>query len=158
GVILPCHSLAADGTEASETTTMSLFRRLLNRLLGRPPDTPRANAPEVPAEPTGLPMPPNTRASQRRKMPRPADVKPLGANSPMVAFQQANAMVIRDRDAFDYTYGDADGPDPAQRDLDALLPKVTRVCVLEGAMFQGRAMTGKVLFDLSDPGAIRELA
>jgi tetratricopeptide (TPR) repeat protein len=66
-------------------------------------------------------------------------------------------MMIMDRDAFDYTYGDADGPDPCQRDLDALLPQVTRVCVLEGAMFRGRAMGGPVLLDCSDARAIRDL-
>jgi tetratricopeptide (TPR) repeat protein len=82
----------------------------------------------------------------------------LGENSPIVAFQQGNATMIMDLDAFDYTYGDADGPNPAQRDLDALLPRVTRVCVLEGAMFRGRAMGGRVLLDTRDAGAIRELA
>jgi tetratricopeptide (TPR) repeat protein len=76
----------------------------------------------------------------------------------MVAFSQGAMMMIMDRDAFDYTYGDADGPDPAQRDLDALLPQVTRVCVLEGAMFRGRAMGGPVLFDSRDESAIQELA
>jgi tetratricopeptide (TPR) repeat protein len=76
----------------------------------------------------------------------------------MVAFEQGGMMMIMDRDAFDYTYGDTDGPDPAQRDLDALLPRVTRVCVLEGMMFQGRAMGGRVLLDSGDANAIRELA
>jgi tetratricopeptide (TPR) repeat protein len=76
----------------------------------------------------------------------------------MVAFKQGGAMVIMDRDAFDYTYGDADGPDPDQHDLDLLLPKVTRVCVLEGAMFQGRALGGRVLLDVREAGAIRDLA
>jgi tetratricopeptide (TPR) repeat protein len=76
----------------------------------------------------------------------------------MVAFRQGHATMIMDRDAFDYTYGDADGPDPAQRDLDALLPRVTRVCVLEGAMFRGRAVGGRVLLDARDASAIRDLA
>jgi tetratricopeptide (TPR) repeat protein len=76
----------------------------------------------------------------------------------MVAFEQGGTLVITDRDTFDYTYGDADGPDPAQRDLDAILPGVTRVCVLEGAMFQGRAMGGQVLLDVRDTAAIRDLA
>jgi tetratricopeptide (TPR) repeat protein len=76
----------------------------------------------------------------------------------MVAFQQGNMQMIMDRDAFDYTYGDADGPDPAQRDLDALLPRVTRVCVLEGAMLQGRALGGRVLLDTRAADAIRDLA
>ena len=69
----------------------------------------------------------------------------MGENSPMVAFSQGNALMVMDIDAFEYTYGEADGPDPAQRDLDAVLEKVTRVCVLEGAMLQGRTMGGPVL-------------
>jgi tetratricopeptide (TPR) repeat protein len=76
----------------------------------------------------------------------------------MVAFPQGNSTVVMDRDAFDYTYGDADGPDPAQQDLDALLAKITRVCVLDAAMFRGRTMSGKVLLDLSDRTAIADLA
>src|SRR5262249_28715542 len=95
---------------------------------------------------------------RRSKMPRPANVQQLGETSPMVAFQQGNMQMIMDRAAFDYTYGEARGPDPAQRDLDALLPKVTRVCVLEGAMFRGRAMGGRVLLDTRDARAIQELA
>jgi tetratricopeptide (TPR) repeat protein len=75
----------------------------------------------------------------------------------MVAFLQGNMQVVMDRDAFDYTYGDANGPDPAQRDFDALLPRVTRVCVLEGAMFQGRPLGGRVLIDTRDAGTVREL-
>ena len=76
----------------------------------------------------------------------------------MVAFHEGDMQMIMDWDAFDYLYGDADGPDPAQRDLDALLPGVTRVCVLEGVMFRGRAVGGRVLFDSRDAEAIRELA
>src|SRR5262245_35456201 len=59
-----------------------------------------------------------SRGPGRIKMPRPANVRELGTNSPLVAFDQGGMMVVMDRDAFDYTYGDADGPDPAQRDLD----------------------------------------
>jgi tetratricopeptide (TPR) repeat protein len=76
----------------------------------------------------------------------------------VVAFDNGAVQMIMDRDAFEYTYGDADGPDPAQRDLDALLPRVTRVCVLEGAMLRGRAMGGPVLFETRDARALLELA
>ncbi|MFO0893072.1 MAG: tetratricopeptide repeat protein [Isosphaeraceae bacterium] len=76
----------------------------------------------------------------------------------MVCYVENGVQVITDRDTFDYRYGDAVGPDPAQRDLDALLPSVTRVCVLEGAMFQGRSMGGRVLIDVRDAGALRDLA
>lgn len=91
----------------------------------------------------------------RSKPPRPESVRQVG---PMVTFVSGAVQMIMDLDAFEYTYGDADGPDPAQRDLDAVLPKVTRVCVLEGAMLQGRAMGGPVLFETDDAGAIRALA
>lgn len=114
------------------------------------PEGLRAPAPaSPPREEAGIP--------RRAKPPRPEHVQQLG-DSPMVTFQQGDTQVIMDRDAFDYVYGGADGPDPAQRDLDGLWPKVTRVCVLEGAMFRGRAMGGPVLIDSCDPGAIRELA
>ncbi len=76
----------------------------------------------------------------------------------MVMFEQDNMQVVMDRDAFDYNYGDTDGSDPSQRALDALLPTVTRVCVLDGPMFQGRAMGGKVMLDTSDARALRDLA
>jgi tetratricopeptide (TPR) repeat protein len=101
---------------------------------------------------------PQASGPRRRKLPRPASVQQLGENSPMVAFQQGNVQMVMDQDAFDYTYGDADGPDPAQRDLDTLLPRVTRVCVLEGAMLRGRAMGGPVMIDTRDTEAMRELA
>lgn len=76
----------------------------------------------------------------------------------VVAFSTGAVQMLMDLDAFEYTYGDADGPDPAQKDLDALLPKVTRVCVLEGAMLQGRALGGPVLAETRDARAIQELA
>jgi len=85
-------------------------------------------------------------------------VKQLAENSPMVAFQQGGVTVMMDTDAFDYTYGDAEGPDPAQRDLDALLTRATRICVLEGPMFQGRAVGGQILLDLRGANALRDLA
>src|SRR5262249_4378568 len=94
-------------------------------------------------------------ARRRSKPPRPENVQQIG---PMVTFVNGAVQMLMDLDAFEYTYGDADGPDPAQRDLDALLPKVTRVCVLEGAMLQGRALGGPVLFETRDARAIQELA
>src|SRR5262249_47297340 len=76
-------------------------------------------------------------ARGRSKLRRPENVQQFG---PMVSFNQGQMSMIMDRDAFDYIYREADGPDPAQRDLDTLLPQVTHVCVLEGAILQGRAM------------------
>jgi tetratricopeptide (TPR) repeat protein len=76
----------------------------------------------------------------------------------MVTFVNGTVQMTMNRDAFEYTYGDADGPDPTQQDLDDLLPRVTRVCVLEGAMLQGRTMGGPVLLDTHDVQAIQDLA
>jgi tetratricopeptide (TPR) repeat protein len=121
---------------------MGSFRDLLSRWLGKPG---RADGPAA-----GRP--------RRVKQPRPGNVRPLEEGSPMVVFTQGEATVIMDRDAFDYTYGDADSPDPAQADLDELWPRLTRVCVLSGALYGGRAMGGDVLLDTDDPGALRELA
>lgn len=122
---------------------MDFLRRLFGRMLRRPSETPTADAPRP----------------GRARPPRPERVQPVGGDdSPLVTFEQNGAAILMDRDAFDYLYGDADGPDPAQRDLDALLPRVTRVCVLEGALYRGRAMGGPVLLDVSDPAALRELS
>jgi tetratricopeptide (TPR) repeat protein len=136
---------------------MGFFRDLLARWFGgaRPP---RAAA--RPAGEAGLPPEVEAAAGKRwrAKKLRPKEVIPLGENSPMVAFVEGGATVVMDRDSFDYTYGDADGPDPAQRDLDELLPRVTRVCVLSGGLFRGRALGGDVLLDVDDPGAVRALA
>jgi tetratricopeptide (TPR) repeat protein len=129
---------------------------LFDWLFGRPAPAPAS------AEPAGAPEPAQTTehagASRRSKLPRPTSVQQLGEHSPLVAFEQNGAMVLMDRDAFDYTYGDADGPDPAQADLDAVLPTITRVCVMDGAMFQGHALGGRVLIETRDAGAIQELA
>src|SRR6516162_3612023 len=50
-------------------------------------------------------------ARRRSKLPRPQNVRQFG---PMVTFDSGAVQMIMDRDAFEYTYGDADGPDPAQ--------------------------------------------
>jgi tetratricopeptide (TPR) repeat protein len=127
---------------------MGLFRHLLARLFGKP---------AVANGGHGLGTSERTTRPRSKKLPRPRDVKPVGI-SPFVSFTQGGAVVLMDRDAFEYTYGDADGPDPAQRDLEKLLPGVTRICVLSGAMLGGRAMGGDVLLDVDDRMAIAELA
>jgi tetratricopeptide (TPR) repeat protein len=126
-------------------------------LLGRKPMHPE---PENPVEEPAVEDVPFLAAlgPGRPKPPRPTDVRPLWEGSPLVAFTSGNASVIMDLDAFDYTHGDAVKPDPAQGDLDEVMEKVTRVCVLAGAMLRGRAMGGPMLVELRDAGAIRELA
>ena len=75
----------------------------------------------------------------------------------MIAFPHNHTRVIMDRDAYDYTYGPIVGTNPSQSDLDELLTQITRVCALEGAMFQGKAMTGKVLATVTDPLSLKSL-
>jgi serine/threonine-protein kinase len=147
---------------------MGFLRKLFSRFFGRSaadqslfdvPAEPPARSPrppdpllfDVPAEPPAR--------SPRHKLPRPDDVVSIGGeDSPLVSFCDGRAVTIMDRDAFDYTYGDADGPDPCQRDLDDVLPRVSRVCVLEGPLYRGRAMGGEVLADVRDLTAISKLA
>jgi tetratricopeptide (TPR) repeat protein len=65
--------------------------------------------------------------------------------------------VVMDREAFEYAFGDTGPPEPAQRDLDALAAGISRICVLEGPMVQGRAPSSKVLIDVDEPRAIEDL-
>jgi tetratricopeptide (TPR) repeat protein len=127
-------------------------------LLGRKPTRREPENPACGPAAEDLPSFPMPGTPGRSKPPRPKDVRPVGEGSPLVAFTSGKALVLMDVDAFEYTYGDADGPDPAQRDLDEVMEKVTRVFVLEGAMLRGRAMGGPILVDSHDAGAIRELA
>lgn len=62
----------------------------------------------------------------------------------MVGFEHNGSLVMMDRDAYDYTYGERTLPDPAQCDLDEVLPGVTLVCILEGGLYRGNAMSSRV--------------
>ena len=116
-----------------------------------PPASPRERAKREDSDP-------GSNAQEPSKRPRPVKVQAVSENSPIVLVEDGKSAYVMDRDAYDYAYGDARGPDPAQRDLDATLPKVTRVCVLDGAMLQGHAMGGRVLVDICDSKAIADLA
>jgi Tfp pilus assembly protein PilF len=59
-----------------------------------------------------------------------------------------------DREMFDYMYGESNAPDPAQRDLDELLPKVTRVRAVASGMFRGRATGSEIVLETSDPDTL----
>ncbi len=75
----------------------------------------------------------------------------------MVTYQQGHLAIVMHRDAYEYAFGEAATPNPTQCDLDALAARITRVCVLEGPMHQGRTVGGKVLLDLDEPRAIDDL-
>jgi tetratricopeptide (TPR) repeat protein len=62
-----------------------------------------------------------------------------------------------DREQFEYLYGESQGPDPAQRELDEVLPRVTRVRAIASGMFRGQAMGSEVLLDVTDSQALAAL-
>jgi tetratricopeptide (TPR) repeat protein len=88
--------------------------------------------------------------------PRPKVLSGLDDNSPQVVVEMGNAVMVMDREQFDYMYGETSAPDPTQQDLDQLLPKVTRVRVLASGMFRGQAMSSEALLDTSDAQALAE--
>lgn len=76
----------------------------------------------------------------------------------MVAVQQGSMAIVMDRETYDYLYGDPAGPSPAQHDLDALIARADRLCVLDGGLVQGRPSGGRVLLELTGPTDVRSLA
>jgi tetratricopeptide (TPR) repeat protein len=111
-----------------------------------------------PAEPVSKPpMPELSVPHPILKFPKPDKLIPTGENSPMVAFGHNKTLIMMDRDAYDYTYGPVVGINPTQLDVEQLFRQVNLVCVLEGSMFQGKAMTSKVLATITDPSAIQSL-
>jgi Tfp pilus assembly protein PilF len=90
--------------------------------------------------------------------PRPKVIAGLDDNSPQLLIDSGNgAVTIMDREMFDYMYGESSAPDPAQRDLDELLPMVTRVRAVASGLFRGRALGFEVVLETSDPSALAAL-
>src|SRR5262245_10713502 len=89
------------------------------------------------------------------KPPRPKVLSDLGDNSLQVLVDNGNgAVMIMDRETYDYMYGESNAPDPVQRDLDELLPRVTRVRGIASGMFRGRALAAEVVMETNDPTAL----
>jgi tetratricopeptide (TPR) repeat protein len=138
---------------------MRLLRRLFQRWFGAEPDNPtRAAANAQPGPDTksaeDVPSPSTPPAMSEH---RPALVAPSGEDS-VLAYQLGGLAVVMDRDVYEYIYGDPVDPDPAQRDLDEVMAKATRICVLDSGLVHGRLTGGKVLLDLNDAEAIQDLA
>lgn len=76
-------------------------------------------------------------------------------DSPQLLVDMGNDVVaVMDREMFDYAFGESNASDPAQRDLDELLPGVIRVRALASGMFRGQAMGSEVILDTSDSQAL----
>ncbi|HKQ72392.1 MAG TPA: tetratricopeptide repeat protein [Blastocatellia bacterium] len=96
---------------------------------------------------------------QRGAPPQPSRPKVLAGlddDSLQVLVEMGNSVVVMDREQYDYLYGETSAPDPAQRDLDNLLPKVTRVRALASGMFRGQAMGSEAILDTSDAQALTD--
>jgi hypothetical protein len=89
---------------------------------------------------------------------RPKVISGLSDDSRQVLIDSGNGVVtLMDRETFDYRFGESNDPDPAQRYLDELLPKVTRARVVANGMYRGRATGSEVVLETSDPGALAAL-
>jgi len=89
------------------------------------------------------------------KPPRPKVLAGLEDDSPFVMLDTGNGMVtMMDREAYEYTYGESQAPDPAQRDLDELLTGITRVRAVAAGMLDGRSQEGPILLDVTAPEAL----
>lgn len=95
----------------------------------------------------------------KESAPGPRPPKILGEFGTQVLIDTGNGMTtIMDRETYEYMYGGGSGaPDPTQRDLDSLLPKVSRVRVLASGIFRGRAMHREVVLDVADADAVAAL-
>lgn len=92
------------------------------------------------------------------KPPRPRVIAGLDDNSLQVLIDSGNdAVTIMDRETFDYMYGESSAPDPAQRHLDEVLPKVDRVRAVASGMFRGRALGAEAVLETNDPAALAAL-
>jgi tetratricopeptide (TPR) repeat protein len=104
----------------------------------------KSNEPEAPAP-----------ASAR---PRPTVLAGLDDDSAFVVLDVGgDGPVVISRDTYDYMYGDSTAPNPAQRDLDRVLPRVTRVCVRGGGTLRGKALPTEELLDVTAPESLRAL-
>ena len=99
--------------------------------------------------------------TEKPEAPRPPKViSGFDDNSPqlLVEMDGGKSVMIMDRDQYDYFYGESQAPDPAQFDLDALLPTVSRVRVLAGGASHGKAMGTEALLDVTDKAALKQLS
>jgi hypothetical protein len=109
----------------------------LNRLLGRGPW----------AEPG--------QAARTTRPGRPPVVHGLEDGSPFVTVDNGTgAVMVMDRMAYEYMYGDVQKPDPTQQALDAMLAKVARITVWAGGMMRDNPTTQELLAEESGPEAV----
>jgi len=101
----------------------------------------------------------NIDRAQNRGLPKPEVVSDPNDPSPyiLVRYTPNGLAVMMDRDTFDYQHGQSDAPDPAQCDLDELLPRITRVRAIASGMLRGRALGTEIIVDTTDRNALQAL-
>jgi len=92
---------------------------------------------------------------QKSKRPAsPRVISGLDNDSPQVFIEMGGMTVLMTRDQYDYLYVGSNAPDPKQRDLDKLLPTVTRVRAIASGVHRGNALGKETIIDTSDPEAL----
>jgi tetratricopeptide (TPR) repeat protein len=134
---------------------MGFFRDLLKRLFGkgvRP--TADQGSTEMQRKHDKLAQEVLERARNYRPPPPRVIGDPNGDSHFIAVESEGGLAMVMDREQFDYLYGESKAPDPAQRDLDELLPNVTRVRAIAGGMYHGRTMALEVILETADPEAL----
>jgi len=88
--------------------------------------------------------------------PKPKVLGGLEDGSPFVIIDNGNgAVMMMDRMAYDYMYGESKKPNPSQRALDGLLAKVVRVKVWAGGMMRDKPTSEVLLAEVTEPALLK---
>ena len=86
---------------------------------------------------------------------RPNVIRGLDDGSPFVVVENENgAVMMMDRMAYEYMYGESKKPDPSQQALDGLLAQVARVKVWAGGMMRDKPTSDDLLADVTEPALL----
>jgi hypothetical protein len=99
------------------------------------------------------------RQPHQERLPKPTIVSDPNDPSPYVCvrYYPNGPVVWMDREALEYEHGESSAPDPAQRDLDDILLKTSRVRVVACGAYRGRALGTETLVDSTDIRTIQAL-
>jgi len=114
----------------------------------------RPDRPKVVREPFELPSDAELEAQTARPR-RPKVIRGLDDGSPFVVIENENgAVIMMDRMAYEYMYGQSNKPDPSQSALDGLLARVARVKVWAGGMMRDNPTSDVLLADVTRPALL----
>ena len=97
----------------------------------------------------------------KHEQPQPASprrakvIRGLDDGSPFVVVENENgAVMMMDRMAYEYMYGESKKPDPSQQALDGLLAQVARVKVWAGGMMRDNPTSDVLLAEETEPAVL----